>query len=112
MTRYDADMQHSLGALRGAWPARYVHPSARARERRLGLGAGPRFVPAPSRHTVLRRPEMAPLTELRAAWRSPVIEADRAGGLLRPSQPATMSWTRTDRGAGPRRASVATAWRA
>ena len=105
-------MQHSLGALRGAWPARYAHPSARARERRLGLGGGARFVPAPSRHTVLRHPEMAPLTELRAAWRSPVIEAGRAVALVWPSRSATMSWTRTDRGAGPRRASVATAWRA
>jgi hypothetical protein len=76
------------------------------------LGAGPRFVPAPSRRTVLRRPELAPLAELRAAWRSPVIEAGRAGALVRPSKLATMSWTRTDRGAGPRRASVATAWRA
>lgn len=105
-------MQHSLAALRGAWPARYVHPSARARERRLGLGAGPRFVSAPSRHTVLRHPEMAPLTELRAPWRSSVIETDRSAGHAQPAMAPAMSWTRTDRGPGPRRASVAPAWRA
>jgi len=61
---------------------------------------------------VLRHTEMAPLTELRAPWRAPVIEADRALALARPRMPVTMSWTRTDRGAGPRRASVAPAWRA
>ena len=112
MTRYDAGMQHSLAALHGAWPARYVHPSPRARERRLGLGAGPRFTPAPSSHTVLRRAEPSPLTELRAPWRSPVIETDRAAMLVRPRRAVSMSWTRTDHGAGPRRASVAPAWRA
>ena len=106
-----ADMQHSLAALHGAWPARYVHPTPRARERRLGLGAGPRFTPAPSRHTVLRHAEIGSLTELRAPWRSPVIEADRAVALARPRQAVPMSWTRTDRGAGPRRPSVASAWR-
>ena len=105
-------MQHSLPALHGAWPARYVHPSPRARERRLGLGAGPRFVAAPSRHTVLRQAEMGPLSEMRAIWRAPVIEADRAAAQIRPRRVARMSWTRTDRGASPHRASVAPAWRA
>ncbi|HEY4754132.1 MAG TPA: hypothetical protein VIH37_12665 [Candidatus Limnocylindrales bacterium] len=105
-------MQHSLAALRAAWPARFVHPSPRARERRLGLGTGPRFVPAPSRHTVLRHTEMGPLTELRATWRTPVIEADRAAALVRPRQAVTMSWTRAGHGVRPRRASVAPAWRA
>jgi hypothetical protein len=105
-------MQHSLAALHGAWPARYVHPTPRARERRLGLGAGPRFQPAPSRHTVLRQSEMGSLTELRAMWRSPVIEADRAIAATGSRQAVRMSWTRTDRGAGPRRPSVAPAWRA
>jgi len=105
-------MQHSLAALHGAWPARYVHPTPRARERRLGLGSGPRFQPAPSRHTVLRQSEMGPLTELRAQWRSPVIEADRAFEVTGSRQLVSMSWTRTDRGAGPRRPSVAPAWRA
>ncbi len=105
-------MQHSLAALRGAWPARYAHATPRARERRLGLGIGPRFQPAPSRRTVLRHAEIGPLAELRAAWRAPVIEADRAAGLGRPSGTAGMSWTSPGRGAGPRRPSLAPAWRA
>lgn len=105
-------MQHSLAALHGAWSARYVGATARTRERRLGLGSGPRFRPAPSRHTVLRQTEMGPLTELRAPWRAPVIEADRAVTAVRPRQALAMSWTRTDRGAGPRRPAVAPAWRA
>ncbi len=112
MTRYDAGMQHSLATLYGAWPARYVHPSARARERRLGLGTGSRFVPAPARNTVLRRREPGLLTALRASWRAPVIEATREAAVVRPRRAAPMSWTRTDRGPGPRRASVAPAWRA
>ncbi len=103
---------HSLTALHGAWPARFVHATPRARERRLGLGFGPRFQSAPSGHTVLRQTEMGPLTELRAQWRTPVIEADRALAGVRPRQAASMSWTRTARGAGPRRPSVAPAWRA
>ena len=112
MTRYDADMQHSLAALHGAWSAWYVGVAPRARERRLGLGSGPRFQAAPSRHTVLHESEMGPLTELRAPWRAPVIEADRAVPAVRPRHSAAMSWTRTDRGAGPRRPAVAPAWRA
>jgi hypothetical protein len=105
-------MQHSLATLHGAWSARYVHQTPRARERRLGLGAGPRFTPAPARHTFLRQAEMGPLTELRAPWRSPVIEAARSSAVIRPRRAVTMSWTRTDRGTGPRRPSVASAWRA
>jgi hypothetical protein len=54
---------------------------------------------------------MGPLTELRAPWRSVVIETDRAVTLVHPRQSVSMSWTRTDRGAGPRRPSVASAWR-
>lgn len=112
MTRYDADMQHSLAALLGAWPARYVHPSPGARERLLGLGSGPRFVPAPSRHTVLRQARVDPLTELRAPWRAPVIAEAPSAARGRPRQAVSMSWTRTDRGVGPRHAPVAPAWRA
>ena len=105
-------MQHSLAALHGAWPARYVHATPKARERRLGLGAGPRFTPAPSRHTVLRQAELGSLAELRAPWRSPVIEADRAVVTAGPRRAVSMSWTRTARGGSPHRAPVAPAWRA
>jgi hypothetical protein len=54
---------------------------------------------------------MGPLTELRAPWRCAVIEADRAVTVIRSRQAGAISWTRTDRGAGPRRPSVASAWR-
>ena len=47
LTRYDADMQHSIAARHAAWPARFVHPSARARERRLGLRPSSAFIAAP-----------------------------------------------------------------
>ena len=111
VTRYDAGMQHSIAARFAAWPARYVHPAARARERRLGLHAGLAFVPAPSRNTVLRRPDIAPLTALRTPWRTTVIESTRSDRAARPRTVAPISWTSTDRAGGPRRASVAPAWR-
>ena len=40
-------MQHSIAARYAAWPARFVHPSARARERRLGLSPSSAFIAAP-----------------------------------------------------------------
>jgi hypothetical protein len=112
VTRYDADMQHSIVARYAAWPARYVHPTTRARERRLGLGAGPVFISAPSRRTVLRRPDVGPLTALRAPWRSLVVAPARPVRSGRPKPVATMSWTSSDRDGGPRRPSLAPAWRA
>jgi glycyl-tRNA synthetase alpha subunit len=112
VTRYDAGMQHSIAAGFAAWPARYVHPSARARERRLGLHPGRSFTSASSRATVLHRPDAGPLTALRAPWRAPVIEPARAPSDGRPRPSASMCWTR-GAGAGlARRASVAPAWRA
>lgn len=105
-------MQHSLAPLRSAWPARYVRAVPRARERRLGLGAGPRFQAATARRTVLRQRQTGLLAELLAARRAPVIEASRAPVASRPRQAVPISWTRTARGSGPRRPSVAPAWRA
>lgn len=112
MTRYDADMQHSIVARYAAWPARYIHPTTRARERRLGLGAGPVFSAAPSRRTVLRRPDAGPLTALRAPWRALVVAPQRRVRSGRPGPAAVMSWTSSDRDGGPRRPSPAPAWRA
>ena len=91
---------------------RFAPPAARARERRLGLGAVPGFVAAPSRRTVLRRPSLGPLAELRASGRGLVLApVSRAtGGLPRPR--ATMLWTRSIRSGRPRRSSAAPAWRA
>ena len=112
MTRYDAGMQHSIVARYAAWPARYVHPTTRARERRLGLGAGPVFTAAPSHRTVLRRPDVGPLTALRAPWRALVVAPARPVRSGRPKPVAAMSWTSSDRDGGPRRPSLAPAWRA
>jgi hypothetical protein len=112
MTRYDAAMQHSIVARHAAWPARYVHQSHRARERRLGLYAGPSFVAAPCHRTVLHRPEAGPLAALRASWRVMEVTPSRRT-VVGQSSPATgMAWTSSDRGAGPRRSSLAPAWRA
>jgi hypothetical protein len=112
MTRYDAGMQHSIVARNAAWPARYVHPSTRARERRLGLHSGPIYVAAPGRTTVLRRPDVGPLTALRAPWRSLVVAPHRPAVTGCPRPASVMSWTSSDRGGGPRRPSLAPAWRA
>ncbi|HYO42063.1 MAG TPA: hypothetical protein VES19_02590 [Candidatus Limnocylindrales bacterium] len=105
-------MQHSIVARHAAWPARYVHPTTRARERRLGLAPGPVFTAAPNRRTVLRRPDIGPLTALRAPWRTLVVAPARPVRSGRPKPVATMSWTSSDRDGGPRRPSLAPAWRA
>ena len=112
MTGYDADMQHGIVARYAAWPARYVHPTTRARERRLGLGAGRVFRASPPGRTVLRHPDTAPLNALRAPWRALVVAPSRPARSGRPRPATDMSWTSSDRGGGPRRPSVAPAWRA
>ena len=64
-------MQHSIAAKYAARPAaRFVRPSARTRERRLGLRPSGSLQAATGRATVLRRPDVAPLTHLRAGWRA------------------------------------------
>ena len=64
-------MQHSIAAKYAARPAaRFVRPSSRTRERRLGLRPSGSLQPAAARATVLRRPDVAPLTHLRAGWRA------------------------------------------
>ena len=105
-------MQHSIAARYAAWPARYVHPGTRARERRLGLGAGPVFTPAPANRTVLRQPDSGPLTALRAPWRSLVVSPSRPVHSGRPRPSDVMAWTSSDQRGGARRPSVAPAWRA
>ena len=103
-------MQHSIAARYAAWPARFVHPSARARERRLGLVPSPAFIAAPGRRTVLRRPDVGPLTALRAPWRALTIEPVRESGSGRPEPAERMRWTSSTRSGGSRRSSVAPAW--
>jgi hypothetical protein len=105
-------MQHSIVTRHAAWPARYVHPGPRVRERQLGLHGAHGFTAAPSHRTVLRRPSVGPLTELRAPWRALVIAPVRPALEGRPRPASAMSWTSSDRGGGPRRQSLAPAWRA
>jgi hypothetical protein len=105
-------MQHSIAARYAAWPARYVHPSARARERRLGLHAGPVFTAAPSRRTVLRSLDIGPLTALRAPWRAITVAPARPARSGRPRPVELMAWTSSERAAGTRRPAPAPAWRA
>src|SRR5438034_6165246 len=60
-------MQHSIAARFAARPAaRFVRPSARARERRLGLRPMGSFRPASATLTVLRRADLGPLVQLHA----------------------------------------------
>jgi hypothetical protein len=103
-------MQHSIAARFAAWPARFVHPSARARERRLGLHPASAFVAAGGRQATLSRPDMGPLTALRAPWRSMIIPASVHSGSGRVRRTADMHWTSSARGGGHRRSSVAHAW--
>lgn len=110
MTGYDAGMQHSTVARRGAWPARFVTASARARERRLGLRPASVFVTAPARRTVLSRPDVGPMTALRAPWRALTVAPARPVRSGRPKPASPMLWTSANRGGGPRRSSVAPAW--
>lgn len=89
-------MQHSIAAKYAARPAaQFVRPSARARERRLGLRAAGTFQPASHRQTVLRHADLSPLVQLRARWRA--VQPARAHrfsvGVLRPV--FTMHWAGT-----------------
>ena len=104
-------MQHSIVTRHAAWPARYVHPGPRVRERHLGLHGSRGFTAAPTQRTVLRRPSVGPLTALRASWRALDIAPARSAGQGRPRPASAISWTSSDRGGGPRRQSLAPAWR-
>ena len=111
MTRYDATMQHSIAAKYAARPAaNFVRPSARARERRLGLRPVHAFVAAPGRRTVLRTPDLSPLAALRAPWRAirPAPSRRQVSGRLTPA--VGFHWTGTARQGGTRPA-AAPAWR-
>jgi hypothetical protein len=104
-------MEHSIAAKYAARPAaRFVSPSNRVRERRLGLRPADPFRAPGTRSTVLNRPDIAPLTRLRAGWRSiePARPREHHSGQLRPR--VAMHWASSARsGAGPRRPRAASA---
>jgi len=106
-------MGQSIAAKYAARPAaRFVRPSSRARERRLGLGAQATFSAATAVQTELRGLEAGPFARLRAARRGPrpakpIVRAHRA----RPA--VSMHWARSGRSGSGRRPSAAPApWHA
>jgi hypothetical protein len=106
-------MEHSIAAKYAARPAaRFVRPSSRARQRRLGLHATGTFQPAPDRATVLRTVDLGPLLAMRAATRTiqPARSRRAAAGTPRPV--VTMNWARSGRtGATHRRSAAMAPWR-
>ena len=108
-----AGMEHSIAAKYAARPAsRFVPPSSRARQRRLGLRSSDAFRPATSRAAELRTPDRGPIVALRASWRTIRVAAPRraTSGLLRAA--VTIQWARPERSSATRRPSAAMApWR-
>src|SRR2546428_13781255 len=106
-------MERSIAARYAArQTARFVTPSAKAREPRLGLRGAGSFHPATSRLTVLQRPGDGILAQLRGDWRAVRAAQPRrvADGRLRPA--VGFRWTGSDRAGSTRRSSAATApWR-
>lgn len=104
-------MEHSITARYAVRPvARFPRATSGSRQRRLGLGAGRAFSPAPTRLTVLLRDQPSPLAYLRRDPRS--IAATRpirtSSGLPRPA--FSLTWQRSQ---APRRPSAhAAPWRA
>jgi len=106
-------MGQSIAAKYAARPAaRFVRPSSRARERRLGLGAQASFSAVVGVQTELRGSDAGPYARLRAGWRGPrPTRSPVRDRRVRPS--VTMHWARSGRSGPGRRPSAAAApWRA
>ncbi|MEO8230271.1 MAG: hypothetical protein ABI628_10995 [Chloroflexota bacterium] len=103
-------MQHSIAAKYAARPAaRFVCAPSRASERRLGLRSTAAFRAIPPSATVLRRPELPALLQLRARWRSLQLARPRrsTSGRIRPA--VSMRWSRPSGPAREGRSSAASA---
>ena len=107
-------MDHSIAAKYAARPAaRFVRPSARHRQRRLGLGVSGSFHAAPMRATVLRTTDLGPLVALRAASRSLRPARGRRTFAGPPRSVPVIQWARLGPGSGSRRPGAAVApWQA
>ena len=106
-------MERSIAARYAArQTARFVSPSAKARERRLGLSGAGSFRPASAHLTVLHHPGGSVLARLRGDWRAiRPAHPRRTDGRPRPT--TSMRWTGSDLAGSTRRSSAATApWRA
>ena len=89
-------MEHSITARYAVRPAaHFPRASSGSRQRRLGLGAGHAFRPAPTRLTVLLRDQPSPLAQLRHDPRSIAASrpVQRSSGHLRP--PFSLTWGRS-----------------
>jgi hypothetical protein len=92
--------------------ARFVSPSARERERRLGLRGAGSFRPASTQLTVLRRPGDNVLAQLRGDWRAIRPSPSKVQTDGRPRPAVVMRWTGSAASGPTRRSSAATApWR-
>ncbi len=106
-------MEHSIAAKYAARPAaRFPRPSARARERRLGLHVTGSFRPTSGRATVLRRADLGPLVRLRAGWRAIRPAPAQRPATGRPRPLVTMHWAGSGRhGTAGRTGAAAAPWR-
>jgi len=103
-------MDHSIAARYAARPAaRFVRPSARVRERRLGLRPSGSFRAPGLRTTDLHGAEVAPLTQLRAGWRAIHPANPRRYASGRPRPLVAMEWARSGRPGTARRPGAASA---
>ena len=106
-------MERSITARYAARPAaQFVRPSARARERQLGLKGAGSFHPASTRLTILRRPGDGILAQLRGDWRAITAATPRRVVDARPRPQVAYRWTGSAASGATRRSSAATApWR-
>jgi hypothetical protein len=104
-------MERSIAAKYAARPAaRFVRPSLRDRQRRLGLRATATFRAAPLRPTVLQQSPTSTLTRLRGGWRS--FRASRPARLTdgRPRPAIEIHWARSGRSADRRPGAATAPW--
>jgi hypothetical protein len=106
-------MERSIAARYAArQTARFVTPSDRARERRLGLRGASSFRPASTRLTVVDKAGDGILARLRGDWRAVRPAPPTRAGDGRPRPRVSIRWTGSTFAGSTRRSRAATApWR-